>query len=162
MKVLFMNFIVSQRVSKAKANLNPPNNKVGTSLVVQMVKNPPAMQETWVWFLGQEGSLEKELATRNSILALENFKDRGAWQATVHGVTNSQTWPRNEHFHYHFFNIKVRVRPANTDTVGKELPMTVIEIIKKRDQKNVYNHRGGIVTWQNWLISLSDEKVFED
>ena len=48
MKVLFMNFIVSQRVSKAKANLNPPSNKVGTSLVVQMVKNPPAMQETWV------------------------------------------------------------------------------------------------------------------
>ena len=95
MKVLFMNFIVSQRVSKAKANLNPPNNKVGTSLVVQMVKNPPAMQETWVWFLGQEGSLEKELATRNSILALENFKDRGAWQATVHGVTKSRTWLSN-------------------------------------------------------------------
>ena len=64
---------------------------MGTSLVVQMVKNPPAMQETWVQSLGQEGPLEKELATHNSILALENFKDREAWRATVHGVTKSRT-----------------------------------------------------------------------
>ena len=62
----------------AKTNLNLPNNKVGTSLMVQMVKNPPAMQETWVRSLGQEGPLEKGLATHYSILALENFKDRGA------------------------------------------------------------------------------------
>ena len=31
-----------------------------TSLVAQMVKNPPAMQETWVQFLGWEDPLEKE------------------------------------------------------------------------------------------------------
>ena len=29
----------------------------------QMAKNPPAMQETWVWSLGQEEPLEKEMAT---------------------------------------------------------------------------------------------------
>ena len=29
-----------------------------TSLIVQLVKNPPAMQETWVRFLGQEDLLE--------------------------------------------------------------------------------------------------------
>ena len=33
------------------------------------VKNPPAMQETWVWFLGQEDPLEKEMAIYSSILA---------------------------------------------------------------------------------------------
>ena len=39
------------------------------SLIAQLVKNPPAMQETWVRFLGQEDPLEKEMATHSSILA---------------------------------------------------------------------------------------------
>ena len=39
------------------------------SLVAQMVKNPPAMQEIWVRFLDWEDSLEKEMATLSSILA---------------------------------------------------------------------------------------------
>ena len=34
-----------------------------------VVKNPPAVQETWVRFLGWEDSLEKEMATHFSILA---------------------------------------------------------------------------------------------
>ena len=39
------------------------------SLVAQLVKNLPAMQETWVQFLGRDDSLEKEMATHSSILA---------------------------------------------------------------------------------------------
>ena len=39
------------------------------SLIAQFVKNPPAMQETPVLFLGQEGPLEKEKSTHCSILA---------------------------------------------------------------------------------------------
>ena len=39
------------------------------SLVAQLVKNPPAMQEIWVWFLGWEDPLEKGKATHSSILA---------------------------------------------------------------------------------------------
>ena len=39
------------------------------SLVAQLVKNLPAMQETWVRFLGWEDPLEKEMATHSSILA---------------------------------------------------------------------------------------------
>ena len=61
------------------------------SLVVQMVKNLPAVQETWLRSLGQEDLLEKGMATHSSILALENSMDRGAWWATVHGVTKTQT-----------------------------------------------------------------------
>ena len=38
-------------------------------LVAQLVKNPPAMQETWVRFLGREDALEQEMATHSSILA---------------------------------------------------------------------------------------------
>ena len=40
------------------------------SLVAQLVNNPPAMQETLVWFLGWEDPLEKWLATHSSILGL--------------------------------------------------------------------------------------------
>ena len=39
------------------------------SLVAQLVKNPPAMQETWVPSLGWEDLLEKGKATHSSILA---------------------------------------------------------------------------------------------
>ena len=39
------------------------------SLVAQLVKNPPAMQETWVRSLGWEDPLEKGKATHSSILA---------------------------------------------------------------------------------------------
>ena len=60
-------------------------------LVAQTVKHLPAIQETWVPSLGQEDALEKEMATHSSILGLENPMDRGAWWATVHGVTKSQT-----------------------------------------------------------------------
>ena len=38
------------------------------SLVTQLVKNPPAVREAWVRFLGWEDPLEKETATHSSIL----------------------------------------------------------------------------------------------
>ena len=41
----------------------------GVSLVAQMAKNPPAMQETWVRSLGWEDPLEEGMATHSSILA---------------------------------------------------------------------------------------------
>ena len=55
------------------------------SLVAQTVKNPHAMQETWVQSLGWEDPLEEGMATHSSILAWRIPMDRGAWQATVHG-----------------------------------------------------------------------------
>ena len=50
------------------------------SLVAQMVKNPPAMWETWVLSLGWEDPLEEGMATHSSILAWKIPMDRGAWQ----------------------------------------------------------------------------------
>ena len=49
------------------------------------------MQETWVQSLGWEDPLEKDMTTHSNILAWRIPVDRGAWQATVHGVTKSQT-----------------------------------------------------------------------
>ena len=59
------------------------------SLVAQMVKSLPAMQETRVQPLSREDPLDKETATHSSIL--ENPMDAEAWQATVHRVTKGQT-----------------------------------------------------------------------
>ena len=58
----------------------------GASLVDQMVRNPPAVQEIWVLSLDPwvEG-----MATNSSILAWRIPMDRRAWQAIVHGVAKS-------------------------------------------------------------------------
>ena len=60
-------------------------------LVAQTIKNLLAMWETWVGSLGCEGPLQKGLASHSSILAWRIPMDRGAWWATVHGVTKSRT-----------------------------------------------------------------------
>ena len=55
-------------------------------LIAQLVKNLPAMQETWVQSLGWEDPLEEGKAAHSSILAWRIPMDKGAWRATVHGV----------------------------------------------------------------------------
>ena len=69
---------------------------VWASLVAQMVKNLPAMWETWVRFLGLEDPLEEGMATHSNILGWRIPLGRGAWWAIVHGVAESDT---NEHPH---------------------------------------------------------------
>ena len=70
---------------------NIGNIKSWASLVAQTVKNLPAMRESWVLSLGWEDPLEEGMATRSSLLAWRIPTDRGAWRATVHRVTKSQT-----------------------------------------------------------------------
>ena len=54
-----------------------PNLTLLASLVAQMVKNLPAVQETQVRFLGQEDPLKKGMASRSSILELMGFSSWG-------------------------------------------------------------------------------------
>ena len=61
------------------------------SLVAQVVKYLPAMQETQVQFLGREDSPAEGNGNPLQYSCLENPMDRGAWQAIVRGVTKSQT-----------------------------------------------------------------------
>ena len=63
---------------------------VWASLVAQMVKNLPEIWEIWVLSLGCEDPLEKGMVTLQ-YSCLENSMNRGAWWATVLGVTKSQT-----------------------------------------------------------------------
>ena len=59
------------------------------SLVAQVVKNLPAMKETWVQSLGWEDSLEEEMAAHSSIVAwrIPWTEERGRLQSA-----GSQSW----------------------------------------------------------------------
>ena len=59
----------------------------GASLVAQLVKNLPAMQETPGLIPGLGRSPGEGSGYPLQYSCLENSMDRGAWQATVHGVT---------------------------------------------------------------------------
>ena len=61
------------------------------SLVAQLVKNLPAMQETCVWSLGWEDLLQK------GILQCSGLENSVA--CIVHGIPKSRTWLSNFHFH---------------------------------------------------------------
>ena len=63
--------------------------------MAQMGKNLPAKQETGVQFLGQEDSLEGGNGKPLQYPCLEKSMDRGAWWATAHGDTKSQTQLRD-------------------------------------------------------------------
>ena len=76
---------------QAKEILKMPLSYCRASLVAELVKNPPAGQESWVQSLGWEDPLEESMAAHSSILAWRIPMDRGAWQATVHGVAQSRT-----------------------------------------------------------------------
>ena len=62
--------------------------------MAQLVKNPPAMWETWVRSLGWEGPLEKGKGYSPPYSGLENSQD-----CIVQGVTKS--WTRLSNFHFH-------------------------------------------------------------
>ena len=68
------------------------------SLVAQTVKNLPATWATWVQSLGWYDPLEEGMAAHSSIRAWRIPMDRGAWQATAHGVTKSQIQLNTAHF----------------------------------------------------------------
>ena len=85
---------IKEELKRLLVRMKEGSEEVGLkwdSLVAQMVKNLPAMQEIWLLFLSWEEPLEKGMVTHSSILAWRIPMDREAWQAAVHGATNSQT-----------------------------------------------------------------------
>ena len=95
-----MRSAVNQKIGEFR----PPRDSAldfGNSLVAQLVKNLPAVQETWVRSLGQEDSPGEGNGNPFQYACLGNPMDRGPWQAAVHGVTKSWTRLSDEHFHFH-------------------------------------------------------------
>ena len=70
---------------------------LSASLGAQLVKNPPAMQETWVQSLGWEDPLEKGTATHSSILAW-----RIPWTEETVGLQSVRLQRVRHDFHFHF------------------------------------------------------------
>ena len=68
------------------------------SLVAQMVKNLPTVQQTWVWSLGWKDPLEKGTATHSNILARRiPWAEETGRLHTVHGITKNWTWLSDFH-----------------------------------------------------------------
>ena len=60
--------------------------------MAQLVKNPPAMWETWLQSLGWEDPLEKAMVTLSNILAWRiSWTEEPGGLPTVHGVAKSRT-----------------------------------------------------------------------
>ena len=82
--------------------------------MAQLVKNPPAMQETWIWSVGQEDPLEKGMATHSNVLAWRilcteepgGLQSVGLQRVGHDGATNTSTFPiftfRGTVFFMHF------------------------------------------------------------
>ena len=93
------------------------------SLMTQRVKHLPAMQETWVWSLGWEDSLEKGKATHSSILAW-----RIPWTEEPGGL-----WSMGSQRVGHDW-------ATNTHTTYQVLPTTLFcETDKKQSNKPIYH-----------------------
>ena len=76
------------------------------SLVAQLVKNPPAVRETWVPSLGWEDPLEKGKATHSSILS---------WNYTVHVVAKNRTQQSNFHLAMVFLFLEIKIESLLED-----------------------------------------------
>ena len=72
-------------------------NLTFSSLVAQLVKKVPAMQGTWVRFLGWADFPGERNGNTLLYSCLENPMNRGVWWATVHGVAESDTAEAAEH-----------------------------------------------------------------
>ena len=94
------------------------------SLVAQIVKNPPAMWETWVWSLGWEDPLEEGMATQSSILAWRTAMDRAAWRGTVHGIMTDQPSTAQ----YSTFSLCVHMTLSLCELMDRESPLLSLPI----------------------------------
>ena len=87
------------------------------SLVAQMVKNPPAMQENWVWSLGGEDPLEKGTASQSGILAWRipwaeepgGLQSKGLQRVRHKLATNTFTF-----FFFHYWQMEIFYSPKQS------------------------------------------------
>ena len=68
-------------------------------MVVQVVKNLPAMWETWLWSLAWEDPLKESMATHSTILAWRVPMNRGAWWAAPMGSQRVRHYWVTKHTH---------------------------------------------------------------
>ena len=96
------------------------------SLVAQLIKNPPATQETWVWSLGWEHPLDYEKPTHSSILAL-----RISWTICSMGTWNMSELQTVRHAWVTFLSLA---------SLACNLTLFIISLYKFLPPTNTYKH----------------------
>ena len=128
------------------------------SLVAQMVKNPPAMQETWIWSLvGKIPGEGKGYPLQYS--CLENSMDKGTWKATVHGATELDTNERLTHTQLEEkFDQGRTVRKAESRS-GYRWQLLFMTLHNSAEQvlTNLSCLKLIVITW--WLLYLKKSKI---
>ena len=92
----------------------------GTSLMAQIIKNPPAMQKTQVQSLGREDLLEKEMATQSSILAwkIPGTEEPGELQPMGSQEDRHDLMTKGQQRSYSIMKIPIpSLRAASTDSI---------------------------------------------
>ena len=76
----------------------------------------------WIWCELEE-QIQRMRWHPTPVLLPENPMDRGAWWAAVHGVTKSQTWPRDFTFTFHFHALEKEIA-THSRILAWEIPWT--------------------------------------
>ena len=112
-----------------------------------MVKNLPALQETWVWSLGWEGPLEKGMATHSSILAwrilwTEDLAGYGSW-----GCKESVTLALFTYVVLGFISTLEKAMAPHSSTLAWKIPWT--------EDPGGLQSMGSLTVRHDWATSLS-------
>ena len=117
---------------------------LGTSLVAQMVKHLPTMRETWVWSLGQEYPLGKEMATHSSTLAwkipqteepgkLQSMGSQRVRHGWVTSLTHWETVRGREAYEAGVHEAAKNWTQISDETTGYSLRLTLFSGLQRKD-----------------------------
>ena len=115
---------------------------LGAFLVAQLVKNPPAMWETWVWSLGWEDPLEKGKATHSSILVR-----RIPWPYSPWGQKELDTTERLSHWWLSSKEFACQCKRCRFNPLVKKIPCR-----RKWQPTSVFKSHGqrSLASYSSW------------
>ena len=142
---------------------------LGASLVAQLIKNLPAVQETWVRSLGWEDPPKKGKATHSRLASitcsrvaarnggrepvLVNPMDRGAWWAIVHGDYGPWGCKESEAPWTDIFTFAFQASPHLM--ISKELSSSRQDMSTGSPREGCYSEWG---EWQCWVVHLASKQ----